>query len=127
MSGRGFDSLRLHQYIFWWLNTIIFTDLPNVVSPFLHLIIYIHCDKAMPSGMWSNPTAVYRLIGCHLGSTRIRKTAWNSGKTTFRIRRRRTCIEVQDIVSAMTKAWNSTSHRLHQIHIWWFLFCLFLY
>jgi hypothetical protein len=26
----------------------------------------LKCDKAMPSGMWSNPTAVYRLIGCHL-------------------------------------------------------------
>lgn len=27
--------------------------------------------------------------------------------------------QVQDIVSAMTKAWNSTSHRLHQYICWW--------
>ena len=76
--------------------------------------------------MWSNPTAVYRLIGCHqmvvLGCGVLPE---HSGKYIFHIIRRRACkMQVQDIVSAMTKAWKCTSHRLHQIHIWWFFICL---
>jgi hypothetical protein len=65
--------------------------------------------------MWSNPTAVYRLIGCHkymvvLGCEILP----NKGKNYISHNTPRDLThQVQDIVSAMTKAWKRTSRRLH--------------
>lgn len=67
------------QYLWTWVRLVISRLMWQHISENSALSVkpksHIMCDMAMPSGMWSNPTAVYRLIDCQvIGSTRMQNS-----------------------------------------------------